>query len=417
VSAGERFDVIVVGGGLAGLAAGATAAHAGAAVVVLEAHEPGGRARTSERDGFVLNLGVHAQFLGGAGATVLQSLGIGLTGAAPPMDRYRMLAGGEAHVLPIGPESLQRTTFLGDADKRQLEALVGRLGELDPAGLGGESVGGWLARQDLRPRAERVVRALFRLSTYAADLDELAADAGIAQQQIAARSGVRYLDGGWAQMIDALRAETPVRSGAGVRTVFGDPRGAVVETHDGELRAGAVVVAAGTPAAARRVLPGDPGWGDLGEPVTAACLDVGVRRVPSPGYLVGVDEPIYGTTQSPPARQAPDGSAVVAAIRYGARSAREDRPALEEHLRLVGVHDDDVVVERFLARMVVSGAMPRAASGGLRGRPSITATGMPRVFLAGDWVGPRGLLSDAALASGHAAARAALRVHEQSTAA
>jgi hypothetical protein len=38
----------------------------------------------------------------------------------------------------------------------------------------------------------------------------------------------------------------------------------------------------------------------------------------------------------------------------------------------------------------------------------MTASGLPRVFLAGDWVGPTGLLSDAALASGHAAGLAAL---------
>jgi hypothetical protein len=39
----------------------------------------------------------------------------------------------------------------------------------------------------------------------------------------------------------------------------------------------------------------------------------------------------------------------------------------------------------------------------------MTASGLPRVLLAGDWVGPNGLLSDAALASGHAAGLAALR--------
>lgn len=39
----------------------------------------------------------------------------------------------------------------------------------------------------------------------------------------------------------------------------------------------------------------------------------------------------------------------------------------------------------------------------------MTASGLPRVFLAGDWVGPDGVLADAALASGHAAGLAALR--------
>jgi hypothetical protein len=170
-----------------------------------------------------------------------------------------------------------------------------------------------------------------------------------------------------------------------------------------------VVLAVGTPEAARSVLPTDPGWGDLGEPVTAACLDVGLARVPSPGYVLGVDEPLYGSTQSPPARQAPDGQAVVAIVRYQARSAAEDRPQLEGHLRQVGVAAEDVVTSRFLARMVVSGAIPRADRGGLTGRPAVTATGISGVFLAGDWVGSTGLLTDAALASAREAAGAALR--------
>jgi len=39
----------------------------------------------------------------------------------------------------------------------------------------------------------------------------------------------------------------------------------------------------------------------------------------------------------------------------------------------------------------------------------VTDTGVDGVFLAGDWVGPTGLLADAALASGRAAALGALR--------
>jgi hypothetical protein len=58
--------------------------------------------------------------------------------------------------------------------------------------------------------------------------------------------------------------------------------------------------------------------------------------------------------------------------------------------------------------VIVSSTMPRAATGGLYGWPRLTASGLPRVFLAGDWVGPTGLHADAALASGHAADLAAL---------
>jgi len=405
----QDFDVMVVGGGLAGLAAGATAARGGARVIVLSAHQPGGRAQTSDRDGFVFNRGVHALFGGGDGKAVLDTLGVRLAGAAPPLDRYRLLADGVQHVLPLDPDGLISTTYLDAADKAQLGDLFGRLPTLEPSDFAGQSVGGWLAELGLRPRIDSLLRALFRLSTYAADLDSLGADAGIAQQQTAARAGVLYLDGGWAQLVDALRSQVEVRSGIAATGITADMFGAEVHTADGVLRAGSVVLATGTPQAARSLLPEGVDWGDLGEPVTAACLDVGVGRVPSPGYVVSVDEPLYGTVQSPPARQAPAGAAVVGIIRYGARGAQIDRPSLEAHLAQVGVRQEDVVTSRFLARMIVSSTMPRAATGGFDGRPLMTASGLPRVFLAGDWVGPTGLLADAALASGHAAGLAALR--------
>lgn len=401
-------DVIVVGGGLAGLAAGATAAKAGARTVVLEAHRPGGRAQTSEHDGFVFNRGIHAQFLAGEGKSVLDTLGVRLAGAAPPLAAYRLIDRSAQHLLPLDPASLAATTYLDAAEKAELGQLFGRLPALEPEQFAGQSVSGWLGELALRPKVDALMRALFRLSTYAADLDQLGADAALAQQQVAARGGVLYLDGGWAQLIDALRSRVEVRTGVDVRGVTADSLGAAVHTDDGTLTARSVVVATGSPRTTRALLADDPGWGDLGDPVTAACLDVGVGRVPAPGYLVGVDEPLYGTTQSPPARQAPPGAAVVGVIRYGARSAAADRPALEAHLAQLGVEERDIVTSRFLARMTVSSTMPTAATGGLRGRPGVDGSGLPGVFLGGDWVGPHGLLSDASLASGHAAALAAV---------
>jgi phytoene dehydrogenase-like protein len=405
----SEWDVIVVGGGLAGLAAGATAARAGAATVVIEAHDPGGRARTVEREGFVFNMGGHALYLGGPGTAVLRALGVRPDGAPPPLDRYRALAGGHQHLLPTGPGSLMRTTLLGRRSKAQFARLLGTVPRMKPSRLAGRSVSNWLAQQDLRPDTESVVRALLRLSTYTADLDELGADAAVGQMQIAARPGVVYLHGGWSQLIDGLSSLVETRRGTPVTGVEVAAGRVEVSTGEGKLVARRVVLAPGGPAAVRGLLPADPGWPDLGPPLSAACLDVGVRRVPDPGYVLGLDVPVYGTVQSPPARQAPEGQAVVAAIRYGARTAEEDRPELDAILQEVGVGAEDVVVSRFLAHMVVAGALPRAVNGGLVGRPGITASGLPGVYLAGDWVGPHGLLADAALASGQAAAEHAVR--------
>jgi phytoene dehydrogenase-like protein len=404
-----NWDVIVIGAGLAGLAAGATAAAGGASTLVLEAHQPGGRARTVDKGPYTFNMGPHALYLGGPGTAVLRSLGVEPDGVPSPFPAYRLLKDGELHTVPSGPASLLRTTAMGRAGKAQLGRLLGLLPVLRPDRLAGTSVRAWLGDHSLRPDAEAVVRALVRLTTYTADVDSFSAGAAVRQLQIGARPGVVYLHGGWAQLIHGLARRVGVQARTAVVGVEPDGHRVRVRTGDGVLVARQVVLAPGTPAATRALLPGDPGWPDPGPPVTGACLDLGLARVPSPGYVLGVDEPIMGVTMSPPARQGPDGHAVVSAIRYVVTDAASDRRSLDAHVARLGVAPDDIVADRFLARMVVCGAMPRAETGGLPGRPRVTDSGLPGVLIAGDWVGSEGLLADASLASGQAAARRALR--------
>jgi len=58
-----------------------------------------------------------------------------------------------------------------------------------------------------------------------------------------------------------------------------------------------------------------------------------------------------------------------------------------------------LVFRRFAPEMVVSHALPTPA-----GRPGIDAAGIESLYLAGDWVGVRGMLADAALSSAEEAA-------------
>ncbi len=404
----NQFDVVVIGAGLAGLTAAATSVRGGARTLVLEAHRPGGRARTTQRDGFTLNLGGHALYRGGPGGRVLADLGIVPAGSPPPLGRYTGSVDGTLHRLPTGPGSLLRSSLLGTRSKVQVAGLLARLPRMTPGNLAGTSVRAWLDDVGLRPDGEALVLALIRLGTYCADADHFGADAALAQMQIAASDGVSYLHGGWSPLTDALATGTEVRTSVPARTL--EPAAGRIEvgTDDGPVIASQVVIAVGTPTAARALLPEPPDWGELGGPVTAACLDLAVRRIPTPGYVLGIDAPLYATTQGPPARQAPPGHAVVAVLRYGARSSDLDRSELVAHRRLCGVTDDDVVFERFLASMTVAGTMPRAEAGGMRGRPTIVDSGTAGILLAGDWIGPDGLLADAVLASGHAAGRHAL---------
>lgn len=406
--------MIVIGAGLAGLTAGATAAAGGATTVVLEAHQSGGRARTTGREGFVFNMGAHALFAGGPGSAVLRRLGVAPAGSRPPR-QLLALDGERLGILPSGPVTLLRSRLIGRRDKARFARILGGIGRLDSRRFADRSVAQFIADTGASATLTPVLRALVRTATYCDEVEQSSADAAIAQLQLAARHGVRYLHGGWGPLLASLGTRVEVRPGAAVRALHSDGGLVEVFSDDRRLLARSVIVATGTPDAVRAVLPHDPGWGDLGAPATAACLDLALASPPQPGYLMALDAPLFATTQSPPGRQAPEGRAVLAVLRYGARSATQDRPQLEAMAARAGAGSGaaDIVHQRFLARMVVAGTVPAVTRGGLAGRPRVADSGLPGVFVAGDWVGPDGLLADAAMASGYAAALEALRYSDR----
>ncbi len=410
----DRLDVevVVVGAGLAGLAAAAVAARQGASVVLCDARSAGGRARSDTREGFVLNQGPHALYRSGVGTAVLGRLGAGFSGSPPhPIASGYKEATGELALLPTSVGSLLRSPILGLFEKARLARLLTSVPKLQPSSFAGSSAVEWIASLGITPRAAAVVSALTRVVTYAGDLAAVSADAAIAQLQLALQGNVVYLDGGWQSLVDGL---VTAATAAGVRLLEGERATALRERPDGtyevrtsarSLQATSVVIATGGPTAARALLPRAPRW-ELGAPATAACLDLGLRRAPATMVAYGLDQPLYLSTHSPKAHLAPPGGAVVHVMRYGARTSPEDKAQLDALARCCGIGEGDVVVRRFLHQMTVCHALPRPGSG-LVGRPAIDATGSGGVFLAGDWVGAAGLLADASLASGETAGQAA----------
>ena len=184
-----------------------------------------------------------------------------------------------------------------------------------------------------------------------------------------------------------------------------------VDTLDALEPADAIILAVGGPQQATRLLNGASAivdaWAAAARPVYAASLDLALRRLPRPERraCIGIDDPIYCSVHTP-AALAPDGVEVLHVLRYG-ESDRDPRAELEAFL------DDaqpgwrrEVIDEQYGRRLVVSYDRPGPATG-LAGRPPVAVGDVDDVFVAGDWVGPVGMLADAALFSGRAAGLAA----------
>lgn len=421
----ERTGIVVVGGGLAGLTAAAYAARAGAHVTVLERTSAmGGRAATAERSGFKINRGAHALYLGGAGENVLHELGVPFSGATPDFRRYRVVRHRRFHRFVGDVPTLFTTRLFNARERFEASRLLMRAQKADLAALAGTPLARWLednARSD-------VVRAYFesvvRLATFTHDPERISAGAALAPLRGAT---VIFVDGGWQTLVDGLR-ESAIAAGAGVATQCpvekvgpNDAGGAFVALADGHRFEAAAVVLAIGPEEAAELVAGTP-WEAASqtwrtsEPVRAATLDLGLRRLPVPQrpIVISQDQPIYAAAHSTIAKLAPAGQALLSIVRYLAPGESSDASTLagmEAFVDLVQPGWRELEIDRqYLPSMIVSNRELLASQGGTLGRPPVQSPSAPRLFVAGDWVGENGALSEAVFASAKAAGQAAATI-------
>lgn len=421
----KQLPVVIAGGGLAGMAAALYLArhlaHSGQPVILYEqATSLGGRARTQEKAGFHFNQGPHALYRAGAGAKVLAELGIAYTGQQPPKAGVA-IHNDAIHPFPYTPLDVLTTSLFSWPEKATFALLAARMGtgiRPDPT----LSFADWVASASNHQTVRDFLLASGRVATYTNDPQRASAAAVLEQMRLAITANVLYLDGGWQRLVDGLyRAGTE----AGVRFITGkrivalvqDAFGRVTGVHlsDGQMQEAASVLLTGSPQNVGEIvgperMPATP------PPVAAAVLDVALHRLPDPTKLfaLSLDQPLYFSVHSTAARLAPNGSALIHLAKY-LPTGESDAAADEK--QLVGLLDRvqpgwqaEVVERRFLPHLTVTNALVAAADGGLPGRIDVDGLGIPGLLMAGDWVGPAGMLADASLAS---AKRAAQQITEK----
>lgn len=417
----QSYDIVIVGGGLAGLTAAAILARAGRSVRVLEKNsELGGRAITQIDHEFHFNLGAHAFYLGGPGELILRDLGIVLTGGKPPVGGLAD-ARGKLHPLPSSPMSLLTTSLLNVPGRSELARLLAAFPGVDASELMNETVRKWVEKAVWQSESRMLMFALLRLATYVNAPEIMSAGVAIMQLQRAMKTGVMYLDDGWGSLVESLRfaaklGGSEITCERNVEKVSREGSRWVIDWGpETEIEAQTVILA--LPPQQAAALVGDPdgkvldSWSRQAPPVVVACLDLGLAQLPRPKqtFALGMEDPTYLSVHSQYASLAPAGMHLVHCLYYLHPSTIETGKGIEGKLEMLLDRAqpgwrDFVEVRRYLPRMTVMNGLPLASKGGLHGRPGPQVSGTEGLYVAGDWVGPTGLLAEASIASAAKAA-------------
>lgn len=221
-------EIVVVGGGITGLAAARDLLVAGAAVTLVEPDHLGGKLRSSAFDGAVLDESADA-FLARVpdGVELCQELGLDGDLVTPARRRAYVWSHGALRLLPeaqvLGvPTDLDELAASGIVSDAGLEAARRDLTDPLLAPAGDVAIGAFIRQRLGDEVAERLVDPLVG-GINAGDTDSLSLAATVPQLDSAARSGA-------ASMIEACAAQ---RAGADSGApVFFAPRGGMASLAD-----------------------------------------------------------------------------------------------------------------------------------------------------------------------------------------
>lgn len=352
-----------------------------------------------------------------------RELGLSLPGNQPSIDGFGIWKD-KLLTLPTGMKSLFATPLLSWKGKIELASWLTKIGKMDTRPYDSISLREWMEANVRDPMVRNLFYSLLRTASYVMAPDLQAAGPVLRQLQHAL-SGVHYLDRGWGTLVEELAAMAE-RHGArllsGSQVVSIDHRdGAVqyVQCEDGTRIEAEHVILAAPPAVACQLVPNADAtalqaWREQAIEITAACLDVALRRLPRPNqqFVYGIDRTVFLTNQSRAALLSDDGAQVICLIKYQGdeKDPEKDLQELEQTLDLVQPGwRDQVVAKQYLPRITVCHDFMHLK------RKQLPGPAVPEIdglYVAGEWASHGELLVDAATASAKRAVQHILRREE-----
>lgn len=429
----SRSEVIVVGGGFAGLATGALLAHAGAHVRVLERRPIlGGRALVVKQEGFTLNYGLH-YIVGGYRSPhhrILKHIDKLKTAPLMPV-KPRLLhrmRDGQLYQVPSTPTDMLSTKLLSVRGKLSLPQAMLKIVTAKDEKLWRVPVGEWLDGVTREPTLRAFFLDLVGPLTFEAEAEALSAAhfAQVMRPFLMPKGPIAlYPAGGWISMFDAFKQHIEERGGSvelktpaeRLEIDGGNVRGVWVNS---ELQHADHVVLALPPNELNELLKDTPISGLETErlqairPTMGVAIDLGV---------MGLENNHIGTIELPELNGtlgihnlfepslAPAGGHLFQFLRFMTPAQMQDKADVEQTEPLLlqvleGIWPafrDKVVMRRTLVRNVLTAATHRYD----QPRPTLLPVKVDAVeglYLAGDATASAGELSNSAGESAIAAA-------------
>jgi len=291
-----RTDVVIVGGGIAGLATGALLSKQGRRVTVLErGNRPGGRAYTYEERGFTINYGPHAMYRPDTGllGQVLARLGRPRLPYNVPEPTLAYWADGDRFAsLGAKPHQVLTTQLFPFTGRLRVAALMMAIRTAKPERIPAEQTfRAWVEERVPDESLRRFANALAVVNTYTRPAGELSARWLVAhlKRSLFAKDYVGYMSHGWRSIYETFIDQITTHGGSVVTSAKVDHldvrEGRVVAAFVGDQRyeAQAFVCTLPPQEAPSIALPATPlhgelsRWTDLSD-ARALTIELGFNR-------------------------------------------------------------------------------------------------------------------------------------------
>ncbi|NGQ95227.1 NAD(P)/FAD-dependent oxidoreductase [Brevibacillus sp. SYP-B805] len=201
----HRFDIVIVGGGLAGLSAAAYLSHKGKKVAVLERGVLGGRAVTLPIKGFHFNFGAHAIY--GRDTSMLRyfekelGLSIDWRDFQPSKAKYDL--GDEVTDVPANIQGLFRTKLLMGLDKVSFTFNILKTMLKLETGHPHLSIQKWLEKKEVAEDVREMMLTLASSNFFTKEPENIPSDVFFRyySRLFLTNKPVAYIGGGWQALI------------------------------------------------------------------------------------------------------------------------------------------------------------------------------------------------------------------------